>query len=117
MQEVCGYKTKDGRFFDNEKAAKKADLDYEIKDVKKSLQNFWRIVDEYLWETRNRIHSPSNYSERLAQEVVSKMVLKYSDEFIALINQKKKLEKTLDTLREELSDLNRPWWLKIIWWK
>jgi len=47
--------------------------------------------------------------------LVAKYVLRDSDKFIEIINQKKELEKKLDLLESKTN--NKPWWLRVKWWK
>ena len=114
MEEVCGYKGLDGKFYETEKACKKADLDYKIKDIGRVLDNFSsRLASDLFFQGDHKLNLEFERNETRMLEMVAKHVLRDSDDFIEVINKKKELEKELDELQKLRKD---SWWLKLKWW-
>lgn len=114
MKEVCGYKGLDGKFYETEKACKKADLDYKVQDIERILNNFHtRLGDFFLVNTSSWIQMEFEQNKNYILQKVAQLVLRDSDNFIEIINKKKELEKELDELQKLKKGV---WWLKLKWW-
>ena len=114
MKEICGFEGKDKHFYKTKKECKKADLEFEINKHLRFLDTFSSNIQTYLFRTGDyNINTQWNISENYIFEVVSKLILKDSDDFIEIINKKKELEKTLDELYKKK---NKRWWLQLKWW-
>lgn len=113
MKEICGYKGLDGKFYENEKECVLADKKFQLKDLSRKLDNFSSALSDALL-----LAGKYNYiDEERIMGIVAKVILRDSDKFIEIINQKKDLEENLDFLEKEINGYSKPWWLKTIWWR
>lgn len=128
MKQICGYKGLDGKFYEDEKDCRIADLEYEIADVRSTLENFYTEVE---WIIHRHSAAPIDIGDWGIREdairVSAITILKHSEDFIRLINKKEDLSTHLDELKSELSKVKHkgkwsllrklPWWLETKWWK
>lgn len=114
MKEICGYKGLDGKFYETEKACKKADLEYKIQDVRRVLSNFHtHLGDIFIADADTWTRIEFEYNKDYILQKVAQLVLKESDNFIEIVNKKKELEKELDELQKLRKNY---WWLRFKWW-
>jgi len=121
MKEICGYKGLDGEFYEKKVDCEKADLKYRIEILERKLNNFKVILSDYLFKDydtykfhRYDVTSVSKY----VLDNIAQLVLRDSEMFISIIKQKDKLKDDLDALNKTFKEeYDKPWWLKIIWWK
>tara|TARA_R100000656_G_scaffold29994_1_gene26265 strand:+ start:1216 stop:1560 length:345 start_codon:yes stop_codon:yes gene_type:complete len=114
MKEVCGFKDKGGRFHDTEESCKRADLEYEIRSVQSKLNYLPEQLERILSSYPDASLEFFRYKS-LIMNTVAKCILRDSDAFIEIINNKRQLEATLDELHR--ISKYKPWWMKVIWWK
>lgn len=113
MKEICGFKGKNGQFYEKEQDCVKADIKFEIRDVESKLNWFWEKVEDQIF----RDYHYHQYDRQAIQKLIAQKVLKHSNDFLDIISRKKELEKTLDKLQKQYKKESLPWWLKTIWWK
>lgn len=119
MEQICGYKGLDNQFYETEKECILADKKYKLKELYDKLNKIPdRLSDVLLHKYRNteRLHEYYMHKEDIMQ-TIAETVLRDSDKFIEIVNQKKALEVDLDSLEKEIEQHKKPWWLKTIWWK
>jgi len=117
MKEVCGFEGKDGRLYKTQEECEKADVEYKVQGIRRQLNNFSNTLGSRLFREKTIFKRHAWFEEHKDYflGLVATHVLKNSDKFIEIINQKKELEKELDYLESKTN--NKPWWLKVKWWK
>ena len=128
MEEVCGYVDKAGKFHKTESACKKANIDLEIEEVKRFLQNLeWDFRTRLLESSSKYILSDLHFDDlsiteiealkEWALSVLCEEVLKEEDGIKYVIEEKEKFSDRLDELRKEKSAIKEnEWWLYFKWW-
>lgn len=117
MEEVCGFVDSKGNFFKTEKECELAEIYIKIEKTKRFLDRFEGNVEEYLF--RGTIEDNVDFMRCKNQilDRVSRLVLLCSDDFIEVINEKKKLSEYLEVLEKEYNNNSKPWWLRVKWWR
>lgn len=121
MEKICGYKGLDGKFYEKEKECYQADLRFKILDLRATLDRFERDFDREFFERYERLSIYSSrqmskeYSKEIALRVVAELVLRNSDKFVEIIQNREKLKTQLDLLVKEEQYLDK-WWVKFKWW-
>lgn len=126
MEEICGFLDKNKKFHKTKKECEKANLDIEIQDVQRRLNDFSTDLDTYIFKSdinrfrcqgdNSGFYNTGSFYENKLKEMVIKAVLLHSDSFLEIISKKKEVEKTLDILYN-LKEYRNKWWMNIIWWK
>lgn len=116
MKEVCGYLGLDNKFYKTEKECEKADIEYKIRNITKTLDNFPEKIKYNLFRRNNsdEIITWYEYKDEILSEVC-KVIFQEKDNFIKIIEESKKLEEELNKLYD--LTYNKSWWMKIKWWK
>jgi hypothetical protein len=121
IKETCGFLDLNQNFHKNKKEAEYANLKIKAGVICRKLDNFHESIIS-LWDrTEYDIYQqdmghtpPSKLREKLLEDLC-KVVLHESDNFISIIQEKKNLEKELDTIKKLHSNKDW-WWLKSKWW-
>ena len=119
MKEVCGFKGKDGRFYDKKSECMDADLDFDIRDTADTLNSLredvsYLISKDYADNSSYGEYSVGSVETRILQHL-SKVILRHSDGIVAIVMKKRELEETLDKLQAKKGSFT--WWLEKTWWK
>lgn len=116
MKKICGYKGKDDKFYESKEKCEIADLNFELKHVQKTLNSFTRRIEDTLFlEGKHSLSSDWEEHKYDLLDLVCRRILKDSDDFVKIINEKKNLEVKLDKLEKTI--INKKWWLRVKWWK
>ena len=115
MKKVCGYKSKEGNFYEKKSECELADLNYELREVKRVLDNLHNsLEDHFLFNVGTDVNMEWMKYREYIFRTISKIILRDSDNLIQVVEKKKELSAKLEELQSKIK--YKKWWLKYKWW-
>ena len=120
MKEVCGFKGKNGMFYDKKSDCMEADLYFDIRATAATLNSIGEEVSRLIQNDYadyssfgGSEYTLSGVQYRILKDL-SNTILRHSEGIIAIVTKKKELEDTLTRLQAKKGSFT--WWLEKKWW-
>lgn len=116
MKEVCGFLGLDDKFYKTKRECHEADLYHKIRSIEKTFSNFESTVERMLFFGQDSAETSYLFARHKEKvfDVICNAILQNREGFLKVLTDHTALEKELDELYLKS---NRPWWMKVKWWK
>jgi len=102
-----------GVFHKKEKNCQLADNRIKIENIEHTLNNFSDEIHRVIFHRERTAQQSLHYIEKETYEMVCKVILRSTPEFLQVIKEAKDLEDELDSL---YNAQEQKWWFQFKWW-
>ena len=113
MEKTCGFVDMNGIFHKKEKSCRLADNRIKIRNIEHKLNNFSKEIHQVIFHQERIARTSLQYIEKETYEMVCKVILKNTPEFLQVIKEAEDLEDELDSLYNAEEG---KWWFTFKWW-